>query len=66
MLSLLLYRLLSHFGSYSGSGSCSCSYSGFRIPDSGFRIPAFPDAPLNTAVISEDMLNAFDKGLHLR
>ena len=32
----------SHSGSYSGSGSCSCSYSRSY---SGFRIPAFPDAP---------------------
>ena len=42
MLSLPLYRFLFPFRSCSGSGSCSCSYSrsysGFRIPDSGFPL----------------------------
>ena len=43
MLSLLFIGFSSHSSSYSGSGSCSCSYSRSY---SGFRIPAFPDAPI--------------------
>ena len=50
MMSLFLYRfpftLLSLFVAVSGSGSASCShsrsYSGFRIPDSGFPLSQAP------------------------